>query len=69
MIIGCSGSNTPNDSLNQLDINSAPIDLQYWNQTNKFNVIDGYVEGANLYIDWNFNNMQDEGEMMMKRAG
>jgi hypothetical protein len=63
LIIGCSGSNTSHNSLNQLDINSAPINLQYWNQINKFNVIDGYVEGANLYVDWNFNNIQDEGEI------
>ncbi|MDB2570456.1 hypothetical protein N9Y21_04795 [Gammaproteobacteria bacterium] len=63
LIIGCSGSNTSHNSLNQLDINSVPINLQYWNQINKFNVIDGYVEGANLYVDWNFNNMQDEGEI------
>ena len=52
-LVGCSSSETSNNSLNQLDINSAPINLQYWDQTNKFNVIDGYVEGANLYVDWN----------------
>ena len=63
LISSCSSSNSNDNSLNQLEINSAPINLQYWNQTNKFNVIDGYVEGANLYVDWNFNNMQDEGEI------
>ena len=63
LISSCSGSSSNDNFLNQLEINSAPIDLQYWNQTNKFNVIDGYVEGANLYVDWNFNNMQDEGEI------
>lgn len=62
LISSCSVSNNDN-SLDQLELNSAPVNFQYWNQSKKFNVIDGYVEGANLYIDWNFNNIQDEGEI------
>lgn len=62
LVSSCSVSNNDN-SLDQLELNSAPVNFQYWNQSKKFNVIDGYVEGANLYIDWNFNNIQDEGEI------
>ena len=63
LISSCSVSNNDDNSLDQLELNSAPINFQYWNQSKKFNVIDGYIEGANLYIDWNFNNIQDEGEL------
>jgi len=63
LISSCSVSNNDDNSLDQLELNSAPVNFQYWNQSKKFNVIDGYVEGANLYVDWNFNNMQDEGEI------
>ena len=46
-----------------LENNFISIDLQYWNSASKFKVIDGYVEGANVYVDWNFNGIQDENEL------
>ena len=30
--------------------------------TNQFVVIDGYIEGANVFLDWNYNGIQDTGE-------
>jgi hypothetical protein len=49
-----------NSCTTQLDKLTLPINFQYWGSIDKINVIDGYVEGANLFIDWNFNNIQDE---------
>jgi len=31
--------------------------------TEGYIVIDGYIEGANVYVDWNYNGIQDEGEV------
>ena len=66
-LISCSNNNSDNitkdESLEASKINTTPINLQYWDSIPKFKVIDGYVEGANVFLDWNYNNIQDDGEI------
>jgi len=66
LLTACSNNNSDNiitkdDSLNAS--NTTPINFQYWESIPKFKVIDGYVEGANVFVDWNYNNIQDDGEI------
>lgn len=66
LLTACSNNNSDNiitkdDSLNAS--NTTPINFQYWESIPKFKVIDGYVEGANVFLDWNYNNIQDDGEI------
>tara|TARA_B100000497_G_C7675833_1_gene408265 strand:- start:357 stop:2027 length:1671 start_codon:yes stop_codon:yes gene_type:complete len=66
LLTSCSNNNshiTKDESLDASKINTNPINLQYWESIQKFKVIDGYVEGANVFVDWNYNNLQDDGEI------
>lgn len=61
-ITSCSNDTSDNSYSEITKSNIVPINLTYWESTQKFKVIDGYVEGANVFVDWNFNNIQDDGE-------
>lgn len=65
LITSCSSdsSNSSNLEITESKPNIVPINFTYWESIPKFKVIDGYVEGANVFVDWNFNNIQDEGEV------
>lgn len=68
VLISCSGSSIENSNseifeINTLPANTVPISFQYFEDIHKFKVIDGYVEGANVFVDWNYNNIQDDGEV------
>ena len=58
-----SGSSPENNNLETFKSNTVPINFQYWEDIYKFKVIDGYVEGANVFLDWNYNGIQDDGEI------
>lgn len=62
-ITSCSNDTSDNSYSEITKSNIVPINLTYWEITQKFKVIDGYVEGANVFVDWNFNNIQDDGEV------
>lgn len=63
IIVSCSGSTPENNNSETFEINTVPINFQYWDDVFKFKVIDGYVEGANVFLDWNYNGIQDDGEI------
>lgn len=62
-ITSCSNDTSDNSNSEITESNIVPINLTYWESAQKFKVIDGYVEGANVFVDWNFNNIQDDGEV------
>jgi len=62
-ITSCSNDTSDNSNPEITESNIVPINLTYWESAQKFKVIDGYVEGANVFVDWNFNNIQDDGEV------
>jgi len=60
-----SGSNDSNDSTDDdgtIDSSDIPPDLNISTTVLPVRVIDGYVSGANVFIDFNFNLTQDKGE-------
>ena len=56
------GSSTSPESLPPLSSSSSNTTTTTPTTMFKTLVIDGYVEGANVFIDFNFNLIQDEGE-------
>ena len=61
---GGGGSSVPLGSL-EITTSNPPVSTSVNNfniheHVNKITVIDGYVEGANVYVDLNFNGVQDE---------
>ena len=63
---GGGGSSVPIGSL-EITTPNPPVSTSVNNfniheHVNKITVIDGYVEGANVYVDLNFNGVQDENE-------
>ena len=58
-----SGSSPENNNSETFVLNTLPVNFQYWKDIDKFKVIDGYVEGANVFLDWNYNGIQDDGEI------
>lgn len=63
---GGGGSSVPIGSL-EITTPTPPVSTSVNNffiheHVNKITVIDGYVEGANVYVDLNFNGVQDENE-------
>ena len=58
-----SGSSPENNNSETFVLNTVPVNFQYWKDIDKFKVIDGYVEGANVFLDWNYNGIQDDGEI------
>ena len=58
-----SGSSPENNNSETFALNTVPVNFQYWKDIDKFKVIDGYVEGATVFLDWNYNGIQDDGEI------
>lgn len=68
-LVGCGGggSSVPIGTLEISPPSTPPpttssTSFNLWNNVDKIQTIDGYIEGANLFIDWNLNGVQDEGE-------
>ena len=61
-----SSNNSTNSSSNSTNSSSSspssPTSTNYTEFSNKSRVIDGYITGANVFIDFNFNLQQDAGE-------
>jgi len=59
-LVGCGGGGTSSPELQQLQsLSTPPVSSSPIYGTK---VIDGYVEGANVFVDFNFNLTQDDGE-------
>lgn len=69
LLVGCGGGGSSVGFL-ELDsttpptgVTSSPPIIKVWENVDKFQTIDGYVEGANVFVDWNNNGIQDSGEV------
>jgi len=69
LLVGCGGSGSagglvlvPIDNGSSPPVSTSVNNFNIHEHVNKITVIDGYVEGANVYVDLNFNGIQDENE-------
>ena len=69
LLVGCGGGGsaggltlTPVDNSSSPPVSTSVNNFNIHEHVNKITVIDGYVEGANVYVDLNFNGVQDENE-------
>lgn len=60
LLTACGGSSPA--SLGSLEINTSNTPVQTNTSFGQTKVIDGYISGANLFYDMNYNFIQDEGE-------
>lgn len=68
VIVGCGGGGSAGVTLLSVDITPTPPvytsvnNFKIWEHVDQIKVIDGYVEGANVYVDLNYNGVQDANE-------